>query len=64
MREDEDVSAEPIVDWIGDIPIYHGERADSSMCLCGHEEYFACPGWLSEGGIGALEVAWKMLGHD
>lgn len=42
----------PIVDWIGDVPIYHGERDDSEMCLCGHEWYMACPSWPAGGILG------------
>ena len=46
---------EPIIEWIGNIPIRHGERADSEMCLCGHDPYYSCPGWLDdENGFGAL----------
>jgi hypothetical protein len=44
---------EPIVAWIGDIPIYHGERDDSELCLCGHDPYYSCPGWLHEPGFGS-----------
>lgn len=53
--------SEPIVDWIGDIPVMHGERdvphghPDYGRCLCGHEFYLACPEWAS-GGIGSLVI--------
>ena len=44
---------EPIVDWIGSVPITHGERDDDSgMCLCGFDPYFACPDFIA--GIGTI----------
>ena len=39
----------PIVDWIGDTPIMHGERdvpyghPEQGYCLCGHPWYALCP---------------------
>lgn len=48
------MNVEPIVEWIGSVVIRHGERDDSEMCLCGHDNYLTCPGWLFEPGIGDL----------
>lgn len=48
---------EPIVDWIGDFPVSHGERDDLDpahplRCLCGHPgEYITCPEAFGEGSI-------------
>ncbi len=54
LQDEGDHHAEPIVDWIGDISIHHGERDDDSgMCLCGHESYQFCPYW-PEGGIAGV----------
>lgn len=48
---------EPIVDWIGDFRIAHGERGPDEQpakdndgepyCLCGHPRYYVCPQWLA-----------------
>jgi len=41
---------EPMLDWIGDTPIAHGERGDDldsvhpGACLCGVEPYWMCDG--------------------
>lgn len=57
--------AEPVIDWIGDWPLAHGESerpvpgtdvfnglytpAPDAYCLCGHPNYMTCPRWISEG---------------
>jgi hypothetical protein len=52
----------PIVDWIGDCPIMHGERAEldpqhREACLCGEYDYYLmCPESLS-GGLGSITLA-------
>lgn len=47
---------DPIVDRIGNINLYHGERDDDSgKCLCGREWYLACPYW-PDGGV--ADVTW------
>lgn len=38
----------PIVYWIGNVPLLHGERADEDednpqYCLCGYPNYMMCP---------------------
>lgn len=38
--------------------IRHGERADSEMCICGHESYLTCPNW-PQGGIAGID--WDAL---
>lgn len=50
---------DPIVDWIGNTPIEHGERGheldaeNPYACLCGeYDDYLMCPGE----GIGTLTV--------
>jgi hypothetical protein len=48
MYEDEE-HLEPILYWIGDAPLAHGERDDEDPehpehCLCGHPNYLTCPG--------------------
>lgn len=55
------VALEPIVDWIGDWPIMHGERSheldpvNPEACLCGFEYYLWCPE-ATTGGIASLTV--------
>ena len=38
---------EAVVEWIGDMPLMHGEREDwvdgVDYCLCGHPVYGTCP---------------------
>lgn len=39
----------PIIYWIGDFPLLHGERHDEDWdhpehCLCGHPNYMTCSG--------------------
>jgi len=46
---------EPIVDWIGGMPLMHGERdapygdPEQEYCLCGHPGYMLCPEWHTGG---------------
>lgn len=51
---------EPIVDWIGDFPLMHGERAEMDTehpqaCLCGFEDYLLCPEFIT-GGIASCTI--------
>jgi hypothetical protein len=48
-----------IIDWIGDVPIFHGERDDSQACLCGEPNYLACPEFLFDSPLLRLEVIAK-----
>lgn len=57
--------AEPIIDWIGDSPLAHGEserpvpgtggwnglynESPDAYCLCGHPNYLTCPRGWTEG---------------
>lgn len=61
----DEVHAEPEIDWVGDMPLAHGEseravpgsgfdygsfRGGPDMyCLCGHPNYMTCPRWMTEG---------------
>jgi hypothetical protein len=65
-RVADELHIEPEVDWIGDMPIMHGESDRPSpighgshrpdpYCLCGHPDYMTCPGWL-DGGIAGMEI--------
>lgn len=53
---------EPIVDWVGDAPLLHGERGEldpehPSACLCGGAaQYMECPQYLETGGIGRFMI--------
>ena len=50
---------EPMVDWVGDFPVTHGERGhdldpvNPMACLCGFNDpdYFYCPDSDGEGSI-------------
>lgn len=47
-----------VVVWIGDVPIFHGERDDDSRrCLCGEPNYLACPEFLFDSPLLRLEIA-------
>ena len=48
--------AAPIVDWVGDWPISHGERDADQRCLCGHPDYLTCPQVMGEGSIYMLTI--------
>ena len=48
------MTLEPIVYWIGNTPLLHGERAEEDpqhpeACLCGHPDYLMCPEWAEHG---------------
>jgi hypothetical protein len=50
----------PIVDWIGDWPVIHGERDHldpdhPEACLCGFHYYLWCPEFFT-GGIATLSI--------
>lgn len=52
---------EPLVYWIGNTPLLHGERAEEDLanpeaCLCGYPDYMMCPKW-SESGISSWEIS-------
>lgn len=42
--------ADPVIAWIGDVAVIHGERDDSEMCLCGAPDYLTCPDWIAGNG--------------
>ena len=52
---------EPEVEWVGDMPLMHGERdvpsgdPQSEYCLCGRPNYLTCPEWIT-GGIATMVV--------
>lgn len=51
----------PIVDWIGNAPLLHGERDDLDLehplaCLCGAEYYLWCDGYIESGGLGGVII--------
>lgn len=49
MSLNEDPHLPAVVEWIGDMPLMHGERdvpfshPQSDYCLCGHPSYSLCP---------------------
>jgi len=63
---------DPEPDWIGNMPIYHGEsdhpvpdtggwnglytESPEMFCLCGHPNYLMCPIFWDGGGIGGVSV--------
>lgn len=54
----------PMIDWIGDTPVYHGERGDMDpanpeACLCGAPVYYLCDG----PGIASMSVSVDGDGH-
>jgi len=59
------VMREPVVYWVGNVPLMHGERGDdfgdelgspgSQACLCGHPDYLCCPEFGS-GGVSTLVI--------
>lgn len=61
---------EPMVDWIGNWPISHGERGEwndavnPGACLCGVEDYWQCPDWLAGEGLAGLAVEPDGTVHD
>ena len=41
---------DPVIAWVGDVAVIHGERDDSEMCLCGAPDYLTCPDWIAGNG--------------
>ena len=48
---------DPVIAWVGDVAVIHGERDDSEMCLCGAPDYLTCPDWIAEMSISVVDCA-------